>query len=107
MKITREEFKEFVQLYQEAWDKFKEYGNIIEENFLDELLFPAFSWMEEKLGIKEYDCWWSLYDIITPHGRGIPVEWETIQVEEDEFEVCNEVCTRDLDLIYDKWFKGE
>lgn len=105
MKITREEFKEYVSLYQEAWDDFNTYDDVINENCLDELLFPMFNWMDEKLGINKYRDWWTLWDIFTPHGRGVPIEWEEIQVGEDEFEVCNEVCSKDLDLIYDKWIK--
>jgi hypothetical protein len=53
MKITREEFKEYVELYKEAWVQFNKYADIINENLLDELLFPALNWFGDKIGIKE------------------------------------------------------
>lgn len=51
MKITREEFKEYVNIYIDAWNKFDKYADIIEPDFLDSLMFPLFQWLDEKLGL--------------------------------------------------------
>jgi hypothetical protein len=51
MKITKDEFKELVNLYDEVNDLFSEYRDYISENLLNELLFPVINWIEEKLGI--------------------------------------------------------
>ena len=106
MKLTREEFKEYVSLYEQAWEYFRKYGDIIDENLLDELLFPMFNWMDKKLGIDKYSDWWDLFDLFEYCDRGIPIEYELIQVGEDDWEVTKEVRSKDLDLIYDKWFGG-
>lgn len=51
MKISREEFKEFVELYREAWEQMKEYEDILNENFLCELLFPVFDFISKSIGM--------------------------------------------------------
>jgi hypothetical protein len=105
MKITREDFKEYVELYNNAWERYcGELGDMMNTDFLAELMFPMFEWMERKLGLDEYGDWWDLTEL---NRRGIPVEWETIQVGENEYDIVNEVKTKDLDLIYDKWIKNK
>ena len=100
MKITREEFKEFVELYKNAWETFDEYADIIDSNFLDELIFPLFVWMEHKLGT--HDDNGGLVFEYAYEGK-LPVEWEL----DDKGVECNVKYTEDLDLIYDKWINPE
>lgn len=54
MKITKDEFKELYELYEEVNELYSEYKDYINEDLLNELLFPVIDWIEEKLGIK-YD----------------------------------------------------
>ena len=51
MKITRDEFKELVELYEELQDMCKEYEDIFNEVFLDELYFKTINWIEDKLEV--------------------------------------------------------
>ena len=103
MKLSREEFKELYALYDEAWSNFHEYGDIINENLLDELIFPLFNWVETRAGIKS-DSIDNDFDIIGDlHFYGhYPIEWE----EDENGECCNVVNTADLDVIYDKYIGG-
>ena len=56
MKITKDEFKELVELYDEVNDLYVEYEDYINENLLSELLFPVIDWIEKKLDINaNYD----------------------------------------------------
>lgn len=63
MTLTKNEFKELYGLYTEAMDKFCEVSTYLNEGFADELIFPAFTWVEEKLGLPKNcfgDIWsWS------------------------------------------------
>lgn len=109
MKITREEFKELVAVSTEVWKKFCEYGDYINENLLDELMFPYRTFIEKALGID--DLCNAGIDILTDatreRGHGVPVEWKTVQVgeNEDEYDWCDVVYSKDLDVIYDKYIK--
>lgn len=51
MTITKNEFKELYGLYAEAMDKFTEVSTYINEGLADDLIFPMFHWVEEKLGL--------------------------------------------------------
>lgn len=51
MTITKNEFKELYSLYAEAMDKFTEVSTYINEGLADDLIFPMFHWVEEKLGL--------------------------------------------------------
>lgn len=96
MKLTREDFKEYVELYMGAWETFDKYADIIDSNFLDSLMFPLYSWMDEKLGLNKFGDVWSISELTNDRSKGIP-----IGVNED----MKAEYTKDLDLIYDKWVK--
>lgn len=51
MIMTKTEFKELYGLYVEAMDKYTEVSTYINEELADELIFPMFHWIEEKLGL--------------------------------------------------------
>lgn len=51
MKITRSEFKELVELYEELQDMFEEYEEYYNELTLEKLLFTTLDWLEDKLDI--------------------------------------------------------
>lgn len=105
MKISREEFKEYVEMYSDAWERYcGELGDMMNTDFLAELMFPLYDWMEEKLGLNKYSEWWDLTDL---KRDGIPVEWEMVEVGENDYEMVNVIYSKDLDKIYDKWIKEE
>lgn len=74
MKITREEFKEFAALYENAWNNFDKYADIIDSNFLDGLMFPLFSWLDEKLNLRNEVVGSYVLEDIT-WGEG-PTDWD-------------------------------
>lgn len=84
MKITREEFKEFIELYKDSWNKYDKYADIIDSNFLSELMFPLFDWFEEKLETIDEGYGPILFGYVAENGEG----WE------------------DLDTIYDEYLGG-
>lgn len=92
MKISREEFKEFVELYREAWQQFDEYADVINENLLDELLFPAFDFVAKSIGMYREETGGDMIfgGLVTP----CP---DFFFLDED-----GEVTT-DLDTIYDRY----
>lgn len=91
MTINREEFKELVGMYKEAFNKTKEYGNILNEEFIDTLVFPALNWIGEKTGLINRNTGLDvLADLYS---------WGNAPVENDY--------TDDLDKIYDYYFKEE
>lgn len=51
MIMTKNEFKELYRKYAEAMDKYTEVSTYINEGLADELIFPMFNWIEEKLGL--------------------------------------------------------
>lgn len=86
MKISREEFKEFVGLYREAWDAFDAYADIIDQNLLDRLIFPAFTFTSKAIGMEDK----IFRALVSP----VPDYW---------FEDENGEETTDLDVIYDRY----
>lgn len=104
MKITKEEFKEFVKLYLNAWETYcGKAGDVFNTDYLGRLMFPAFNWLEEKLGFDKYGDWFDLTDL---KRSGIPVEYELIQIGENEYEADNIIYSKDLDVIYDRYLGG-
>lgn len=99
MKITREEFKEYVHLYQDAWDGFEQYGDIIDSNFLDGLMFPLFSWFDNKLGIKDDNIGSWVLEYITSGNK-------LYLYEKNEDGTIRDFCVTDLDALYDAAIKG-
>lgn len=105
MKITREEFKEYVELRKEAWDSFMKISEMLQEDVASELIFPLFDWMERGLGMlspegADYDL-----DIMNDliNDGGVVINCET----DEEGVICNCERTKDLDVIYDKLFLKE
>lgn len=101
MKITRQEFKEFVGMYNEMFHQVVYLSEYINENLLDTITFPVFNWIEEKIGIRNDEWGWSVLDELTVFSHGVLIEWD----EDEEGNSFNEVYTKDLDLIYDKYIK--
>jgi hypothetical protein len=106
MKLTREQFKELVQLYQEAWDKFSEYSNYWNENSLSECMFPIFDWIGNQTGLRQLDGEFDILgDLVALQGQvPINVQWFDLPDGEKDYE-CE--YTSDLDKIYDYYFGGE
>ncbi len=99
MKITREEFKELVALYTEMFHKSCMYSEYLNENFIDDLMFPAFNWIEKKLSLSiENEDYNILSDLTTFNHVLIP------RVENNEV-IWEEVS--DLDAIYDYYLKEQ
>lgn len=103
MTITRNEFKELVYLYKDAFKKFGELSEYYNESLLDELLFPVLSWMEEKLGLSiEGEDVNVLLDL---GSRGeTPLDY-LVEEEADEdgyHRVIDVVYASDLDEVYDR-----
>lgn len=78
MKITREEFMEYVQLYHEAWNNFDKYADIIDSNFLDGLMFPVFNWIDRELGLEDGNGGIVLSYILDGEQ---PVDWNAVYDE--------------------------
>lgn len=92
MIITREEFKELVTLYKEAYEKAKELENYLSEKLMLDLLFNHLEWISKKLGIcfEDFDL---INDIVT--WGNAPISWNEDGVVTD--------LSDDLDEIYDKY----
>ena len=77
MKITREEYKELVNICQEAWCKFVEYSDVINEELLTSLIFPPFDWLTKKLGLEDEEYGVNyLLDLVSGYSEnGLVVEW--------------------------------
>lgn len=89
MTITRNEFKELVHLYQEAWNKSNEMIEYYNEEVVNEMMFPLFDWISEKLGIRIND---GEFDLLTDL-----VVWKHVLIGEEY--------TDDPDKIYDYYLK--
>lgn len=94
MKITREEFKELVKLYNDTYESVKEIEPYVSDKVIDKL-FPVLNWITERLGISEgdYDLLHDLYCY-----NQVPIDWDF----EDGI-WTNIVYSNDLDEIYDKY----
>lgn len=104
MKITREEFKELVELHREAWDNYKIYEEYLNQDLLGELIFPCFDWIGKKIGIyfDEYDI--DILTDLTLHNREIAVNYrDGIGPDGKPKILCD--YTKDLDLIYDEYIE--
>lgn len=101
MKITREEFKEFVELRKEAKEKFEEVTEILNEDFAVELIFHWFDWMEKTLDFlgEGKDM---MEDLVSKYTPGIPVNFRQ---DENGLFTCD--YTKDLDVIYDTYVNKE
>lgn len=93
MTITREEFKELVQLYREQWNEFMRLSDYYDVDIIGGAIFKSLDWIEEKLGLVDKD-YRVLEELMvtgkvavnpTPDGCG-NMDWEW---------------TNDLDKIYD------
>jgi predicted TPR repeat methyltransferase len=103
MTITRNEFKELVHLYKDAFEKFRGLSDYYNEDLLDKLLFPTLNWMEEKLGLSIEDQDFHVLLDLGCGGEtllGYMVEEEAD--EEGHHRVIDIVYTSDLDEVYDR-----
>ena len=92
--MTREEFKEFVGLYRKAYENFDVYANYFNENLLDELLFPAFTFITKAIGLYEE----SYGDLV--FGGLVGSCHDRIFTDKDGAD------TEDLDIIYDRYVQA-
>lgn len=99
MKIEREEFKELVELYKDAWSTFKECSEYINEEKLDELMFPLFTWVSTKLGMNDENYDDLMFELITSK-NGLAIKWG--EPEADGYYSAVEF-SNDLDVIYDTY----
>lgn len=107
MKITREEFKELVDLHKKAYDNFIKYSGCIDESLLDELIFPVINWVAANTGLYanrdnngepiDFDV---LYDLYSEGETPIGI---TNAEEEGKFILD---FSSDLDVIYDRFVDG-
>lgn len=99
MIITREEFKELVELNQEIWEDFKELSEYFNEDLIGEVIFKVMSWVEYKTGLalenEDFDILSDLY----MYGK-VAINIEQNENGEYEYEE-----TADLDKIYDYYFE--
>lgn len=103
MKITRKEFKELVALYELTERKFSEACMYVNEEWLDNMVYPIFDWIERKLKIDEAHTGTNL--LIRAVDDGADVEW-LIQEEDGKIEEVNVKKSRNLDKIFDVYLKG-
>lgn len=100
MKITREEFKELVKLYNETFELGCKASNFLQDDVVDRLVYPAMEWIVKKLDIADGD-WDLLFDLYM--SKTVPVHWDY-----DENGVfTNVVYSDDLDVIYDTYLNGK
>lgn len=97
MKISREEFKEFVCMYKEIGEMFEQYADIIDSNLLSQMMFPALEWVEEKLGLCDENVGNTIGELVS----GV---WGS---NYSPFLDDNGEMTKDLDLIYDKYIEPQ
>lgn len=97
MKISREEFKEYVGLYQEAWNKFEKYADIIDSDFLSQVMFPTLGWLEKKLGLYDENIGYNMTEFVS----------SAFGDNYSPFLDDNGEMTKDLDVIYDKYVTGK
>lgn len=96
MTITREEFKELVDLYTEAFNKFCRVAETtLNDDFADDLIFPAFNWLEEKLNLKDPNGF--LSELVAMGGAEVPTH------KRDKNGDVIYRFTADLDEIYDAY----
>lgn len=103
MKLSRDEFKEYVELYKTYWDKVNELIKYYNENTIDELVWPIFDWIDKKAGLKKDDE----YDFLSDYYvfGGVPIPTQIKELPNGEIE-CDYEETTDLDKIYDYYLGG-
>ena len=104
MKITREEFKELVEVCDDLYFSIEDAMKTIKDNVVCDLALPVLNWLTDTIGISDKDN-----DLILDYcfDKKIPISWDT----DENGVVSNIECTDDLDRIYDKYIaengKGE
>lgn len=78
MKITREQFMEYVKLYEQAWNNFDKYADIIDSDFLDSLMFPLFTWLDTQLNLRDDNIGSYILEYITCNE---PADWDALYNE--------------------------
>lgn len=79
MKITREEFKQLVNLHKQTYELWEDVGRYISDDCFDTIAYPVYVWLEKNLGLEDT--------------LGNSLLWES----HDE----------DLDMVYDEWLGNE
>jgi hypothetical protein len=100
MKITREEFKEMVALHEMVNQKWEDAAPYINTEFLDDVVYPVFSWLEKCLKIGYDDLGESMLWLLSEDGAAISGDLN----EETGF-YDNVELSKDLDIIYDIYLK--
>ena len=97
MKITREEFKELVELSKRIEDYSEKVRDYFSDDVMCDLAYPALYWIVEKLGLDdeenfEVDLLFDLYK----HNQ-VPIDYEY----NDSGDIVDVIYSNDLDKIYD------
>ena len=100
MTITREEFKQLVNLFIEVNDRLDKAVEFINEERAYELAFPVFDWIEKQLKIDSEHLGEDMLWMVS--GTSEVAINEKYDEERDEWSA---EYTRDLDKIYDYYFK--
>jgi hypothetical protein len=103
MTITRNEFKELVYLYKDAFEQFSELTEYYNEDLLNELMFPTLNWIERKLGLSiENQDFHVLLDLGCDGETPLDYNVEIVADEDGYHRVIDVVYTSDLDEVYDR-----
>lgn len=95
MKITREEFKEFVDITTQVQAGFQKYSEYFNEDILNELLWPYFNWVEKSLGFIPDE---ELFGLIWDYGEGEDVVTSYKYENGNFYDIKH---SRDLDELYE------
>lgn len=101
MTITREEFKELVALYKKAFNQSIEMSAYYNEEITDNMIFPVFHWISQKLDLIEADGDIDVLADLVIFDR-VAVDIEFFELPDGEIDYTCEY-TNDLDRIYD-WY---
>ena len=100
MIITRKEFKELAALYKQQYDLYEEMCEYLQEDKVEEMIFPFLDWIEAKIGLNTEFFDGDIFHLIySKYECGVAIDWEY----DSNGNCYNIEYTKDLDLIYDKY----
>ena len=101
MKLTRNDFRELMKIYDRAWEAYFELSDYYNSDVIGEALFKGVEWIKRKAGITEDDSDLDIFDEWRDfHCVGINYR----QDENGEW-LCDN--TTDIDKIYEYFFGEE
>lgn len=99
MKISREEFKEMVELYNEIWEMYTNACEVLEEGYADKLIFSVWDWLTKNTDLYCEEMGSDLIREIHFSEGECPISWE---IDENGM-YYNLKYSDNLDEIYDKY----